>query len=66
MRREEAVQRWPGLVEGAVDGGGNGGIEIGVIEHDQRILAAHFKLELGAARRTGHGHLGAGLDRAGK
>ncbi|MGY3104025.1 hypothetical protein ACVWW7_000652 [Bradyrhizobium sp. LM6.9] len=31
---------------GAVDGDLDGGLEIGVVEHDQRVLAAHLELEL--------------------
>ena len=55
-----------GLVEGAVEGGRDRDVEIGIVQHDERVLAAHFELELGAARGAGHGDLGAGLDRAGE
>src|SRR5205085_11060701 len=34
----------PGREEGAVDGTGNSAVEIGIIEHHERVLAAHFEL----------------------
>ena len=47
IRRELAVQRWPGGVEGAVEQVAYlGDLEVGVVEDDHRVLAAHLKLEL--------------------
>src|SRR5687767_13637736 len=48
----------PGLVEGAIDGSSDGQRQIGVVEHDKRILAAHLELELGTARGAGLGNPG--------
>ena len=52
----------------AIDGGFHGGFQVGIIEHDQRVFAAHFQLhffhrrDLDASRR----HFAAGRDRTGK
>ena len=35
-----------GREEGAVDGAFDRRLEVGVVEHDHRVLAAHFELEL--------------------
>ena len=57
-----------GREEGAVDGAFDRDLEIGVVEHDQRILAAHLELHLlhRVGRDAGCATLRAGGDRAGE
>ena len=54
--------------ERAVDGAFDRDLQVGVVEHDQRVLAAHLELELlhRLARDAGRGDLPAGRDRAGE
>ena len=68
MRREEAVQRWPVEKKAPLTAHSTATFEIGVVEHDQRILAAHLELELlhRSRRDAGRGDLAAGRDRAGE
>ena len=49
-------------VDGTVDGDG----EVGIVEHDQGILAAHFELEFGTAARTMARNLASGCYRTRK
>ena len=55
-----------GRVEGALDGAVDGDVEVGVVEHDQRVLAAHLELDARAAASGGLGDARPGLDRAGE
>jgi hypothetical protein len=57
MRRLDDVQRWPALKERAVHGNRHRASQIGVIDDDERILAAHLELDA----RTG-GHAAAATD----
>src|SRR5690606_7572332 len=42
-----------GRIKRSVDGAFDGGIEVGIVEHDERVLAAHFKLDLAGALGAG-------------
>lgn len=42
-----------GGVEGALGAQLDGDLEVGVVQHDLRVLAAHFQLHLGATRHAG-------------
>ena len=44
MIRDEAVQRWPVPKNAPSIAHIDGALEIGIVEHDQRVLAAHFEL----------------------
>ena len=54
----------PGLEEGAVERAAHRDVEIGVVQHHERVLAAHLELELGEARRAFLRDVPAGIDRA--
>jgi hypothetical protein len=56
----------PRAAKGAVDGEIHRAIEIAIIHHDERVLRAHFKLQLHEARRGKGGDLRAYFDRAGE
>ena len=56
----------PGLEEGAIDRAADRDVEIGVVQHHERVLAAHLELELGEARRAFLCDVPAGVDRAGE
>ncbi|MNT60053.1 hypothetical protein D3C72_1976100 [compost metagenome] len=45
-----------GREEPAVDGGAHGHVQVGVVQHHKRVLAAHLQLHLGTARHAGGGH----------
>ena len=49
ISRDEAVQRWPVEKKAPLSAGLDGDVEVGVVEHDQRVLAAHLELELAHA-----------------
>ena len=55
-----------GRIEGALRRGLDRHLEVGVIEHDGRVLAAHFELELAHHLDAGFRHAAAGADRAGE
>ncbi len=61
-RRSPAVQLWPGAEEARGDRRLGGEIEVGVVEHDDRAVAA--ELEDRGLARGGRGDLLAGLGRA--
>ncbi len=46
ISREEAVQRWPVEKNALLTAHSTATFEIRVVQHDQRILAAHFELKL--------------------
>ena len=46
IRRDEAVQRWPVEKKAPLTAAFDRGLQIGIVEHDQRVLAAHLELEL--------------------
>ena len=46
ISRDDAVQRWPVEKKAPLTAQFDRDIEIGVVEHDQRVLAAHLELEL--------------------
>ena len=50
----------------AIDRAFHRDLQVRVVEHHQRVLAAHFELNLGHASDCLGGHLLAGLDRAGE
>ncbi len=52
--------------EAAVQGDVHGAVQIGVVHHDQRVLAAHFQLDAGLTLHRPFGHPGADLLRAGE
>ena len=66
ISRDEAVQRWPVEKIGAVDRAFDRGLQVGVVEHDQRVLAAHLELELAHRAGAGGGDPPPGRDRAGE
>ena len=41
-----AVQRWPVEKKAAVDGRAHGHVQVGVVQHHKRVLAAHLQLHL--------------------
>ena len=49
IRREDAVQRWPVEKNAPLTAHVDRDVEVGVVEHDQRVLAAHLELELSAS-----------------
>ena len=51
---------------GAVDRAFDRRLQVRVVEHDERVLAAHFELELAHPRGAGRGDALAGRDRAGE
>ena len=53
MRRLDAVQRWPVEKNAPWTAQFTATVEVGVVEHHQRILAAHLELDLApCARRS--------------
>ena len=46
------MQRWPVEKKAPLTARFDGDLEVGIVEHDQRILAAHLQLELLHRRRT--------------
>ena len=59
MMRLDAVQRWPVAKKRAVERALHRAIEIAVVEHHQRILAAHLELHARVVRHRGLGDAGA-------
>ena len=55
-----------GREERAVDRAFDGDVEVGVVEHDERVLAAHLELEFLHACDAGGGDALAGRDRSGE
>ena len=66
MIRDEAVQRWPVPIECAVDGARDRALEIGVVEHHERVLAAHLELHARLALGRAFGDARADRLRAGE
>ena len=66
MTREVAVQRWPVEKKALCATDLDRHLEVGVVEHDGRVLAAHLELELAHHLDAGLGHALAGADRAGE
>ena len=66
ISREEAVQRWPVEKKAPLTAGLDRDLEVGVVEHDHRVLAAHLELELAHHLDRGLGDAPAGADRAGE
>ena len=66
IRRDEAVQRWPVEKKAPLTAQFDRDVEVGVVEHDHRVLAAHLELQLGHARDRLGGDRAAGGDRAGE
>ena len=66
IRREEAVQRWPVEKKPLLHRRVHRDVEVGVVEHHHRVLAAHLQLELGHARDAGLRDALAGGHRAGE
>ena len=64
--RDDAVQRWPVEKNAPLTAHVDGDVEVGVVEHDERVLAAHLELELAHMLDAGGGDLLAGADRAGE
>ena len=56
------ARREVGALQRAVDRD----LEVGVVEDDQRVLAAHLELHANPALRAGHGDAAARLDRPGE
>jgi hypothetical protein len=52
--------------EGTIHGTFDRGLEVRIVEHDQRVLAAHFELEFGHPSHTGAGNLAASGDGSGE
>ena len=46
IRREEAVQRWPVEKKAPLTAHSTAVFEVGVVEHHERVLAAHLELHL--------------------
>ena len=68
IRRDEAVQRWPVEKKAPLTAHSTADLEVGVVEHDERVLAAHLELELlhRLAPTQAAATLRAGVDRAGE
>ena len=64
--REPAQQTWPWLNQIAVDDALDGAVEIGVVEHDERRLAAEFERKLLARARRRAADEAADFGRAGE
>ena len=60
IRREDAVQRWPVEKKAPLTAGLDRDLEVGVVEHDHRVLAAHLELELAHRADAGLGDAAAG------
>ena len=45
ISRDEAVQRWPVEKKAPLTAQSTATAEVGVVEHDERVLAAHLELE---------------------
>ena len=58
--------RLAGIEERAPDRGVGGQVDVGVLEHDQRILAAEFQADRGQPAGRALGHLRTGRGRAGE
>jgi hypothetical protein len=56
----------PGRIEGTVEAGLDRDLEIGVVEHHHRVLAAHLELELAHHPDRGLGDAAPGAERAGE
>ncbi len=52
ISRDEAVQRWPVEKKAPLTAHSTAVFEVGVVEHDQRVLAAHLELHLAHPRRA--------------
>ena len=50
----------------AVDGRAHGHVQVGIVQHHKRVLAAHLQLHLGTPAHAGGGHALASADGAGK
>ena len=46
MWRPAAKQTWPWNWNDGVGAGGGGGVEVGVVEHDERVVAAELERDL--------------------
>ena len=64
IRREDAVQRCPVWKKAPLIAQLDRDVEIGVVEHHERVLAAHLELEPGEARGAFLRDVAAGVDRS--
>ena len=60
------MQRWPVWKKAPLIAQFTAVVEIGVVEHDERVLAAHLELEPGEARGAFLRDVPAGVDAAGE